>query len=254
MKKRKIALLFAAFAVVGILCSCSDITNMKRDNSPKMKEKRTVEPFTGICIKGASDVHFRQGDTTSVIVVGRENAVKNVKTFVRNGELVIDWKNEGLMKNVINRSVDLYIVSPTLNSVVINGCGDFNVERRLDADSLKVWVSGTGDVKMKGVVCENIDVRLKGTGDIDIDNLACRRSSISLNGTGDIDMKQFGVERTTVDLHGVGDIDLKMDNCGTVICDLYGVGDIELSGTLRNLEKTKRGVGDIDTGGVRYIK
>ena len=67
-------------------------------------------------------------------------------------------------------------------------------------------------------------------------------------------MKQFDVERTTVDLHGVGDIDLKMDNCGTVICDLYGVGDIELSGTLRNLEKTKRGVGDIDTGGVRYIK
>lgn len=254
MKKTKIALLFAAFVVMGVLTSCADITGMKKDNSPKVKVKRTVEPFTGICINGSSDVYYTQGDTTSVVVVGRENTVKNLKTSVRDGELIIEWKDESLINKVINKGVDIYIVSPKLESVIINGCGDFKAKHRVDADSLKVWVDGTGDIEMKGVVCENIDVRLKGTGDININNLACRKSGIVLHGTGDIDIKQFDVEQTTVDLKGVGDIDLKMENCGSVTCSLGGVGDIELSGTLRSLDKKKNGVGDIDTEKVKFIK
>lgn len=254
MKNRKIAALFAALVLVGVLCSCSDITNLRKDDSPKVKVTRAVGSFAGISINGEADVHYRQGDSVSVVVVGRETTVNNLTTEVHDGKLVIEWKNDKLMNKVINRNVDLYIVSPTLNSIAITGCGDFKSEHRIDADTLSVALRGTGDISLVGIVCENIDVNLIGAGDIEIKNIACQSSNFYLKGTGDIEVGLIDVPQTKAELRGVGDVKLKMQNCGSVSCALYGVGDMEVSGSLRKLEKTGSGIGNIETDGVRYIK
>jgi len=49
----------------------------------------------------------------------------------------------------------------------------------------------------------------------------------------------------------VGNIDVDFENSGTADCRLDGVGNIGLKGTLNQLKKDVRGVGRIDTNGLK---
>lgn len=251
MKKKINMTVLLLAAVVATACSSTLVKEQEKDNSPKTRSVRTVNPFTRICIDDVCDVYFTQADTIGVVVTGRRNTIARLDTEVSNGELHLKWDDEKKMRNIANKEVTAYITAPTLKAVTVKGCGDFHAEKRLDADSLRVFLSGVGDINMAGIVCEDIDVKASGVGDITIKNLACEKSRISLNGTGDISIGEIDVADTEINLHGVGDINMSFQDCGRATCNLKGVGDMTLKGSLRQLEKNRNGVGDINTSGLK---
>ena len=70
---------------------------------------------------------------------------------------------------------------------------------------------------------------------------------MSLVGTGEIDVKSVRTLQALVELTGAGDVEVNFDEAGFVDSRLLGTGDIKLTGTVRQLKKQVRGVGDMDT-------
>jgi hypothetical protein len=228
---KKLLLLFAA---VLTLTSCH--TKAKRSYGPEITSVRHARPFEKIQVKGACDVKFAQGDAFSVKVVGADELVKDVVTQFSGTTLTISMKDKHQKFMTFKRKhmPVVYVTSPDLIAIRMEGAGDFEIDGPLDTDTLNVFLKGVGDIELKRVVCDEFYGTLLGTGDIDVDELTAAYSEIRLK--------------------GVGDVDVNFVNSGTAVCTLQGVGDVELSGTLQSLQKEVKGTGDIQTKDLKLGK
>lgn len=229
MKKLLLLLLGVVF-----LSSCSVRAN--RNPEREITSVRPAHPFDHIEIKGLCDVKYKQGDSFGVKIIGDEEQVKRILTEFDGRKLSIRSKS-GKLDFSLNRRKHtpvIYVTSPDLIGIHMEGAGDFEVEDMLDTDTLNVYLKGVGDIEFHRVICDEAYITLTGTGDIDIDGLTAQRSVLNLK--------------------GVGDIDIDFINSGSAVCKLQGVGDIKLSGNLKSLQKTVRGTGSIDVENLKLGK
>ena len=224
MKRIPIFLMIALASLVVVSCG----SGLRRGVSNTVQRRYKVGEFEKIELRTYQSVHYRQADTTSVRIVGRESAVKNVVLKLENGVLKIDNTQPRRLLGLSGHDqVDVYITSPDLTGVSVEGAGDVDIEGLLDTDVLDISLKGAGDIHLENVLCDVLNVTMRGTGDIDVEKVKCQHSTILLK--------------------GVGDIDVNYDHCDRVSCRLYGVGDITLSGNVNHLDKLLKGSGDIDS-------
>ena len=160
-------------------------------------------------------------------------------------------KASGLFSFSKDDDLDIYITSPDLTSVVVNGSGDFKAQGKIDSDNLSLTVLGSGDISLYDVICDNLYAKMNGSGDVEIKQLRCSAAKYELVGSGDISVRQDRVRATDISLKGSGDFKGYLQDCGKVRCNLVGSGDIRLSGTAVSLEKSKIGSGMINTAQLR---
>ncbi len=210
-----------------LLASCN--INVKNDDGPQVTSVRHTRPFDSIEMNSACDVKYVQGDSFGVNVVGGENAVKEVTTEFDGTTLKIGTQKTIAQLNFgMHRTMPtIYVTSPDLIGVRIHGAGNFEVEKPLDTDTLRVFLKGVGNIELSRVICDQLYVTLLGTGNVEIDDITS--------------------QYTDVLLKGVGNVDIGFNHSGNVNCTLQGVGDITLSGTAKQLSKTVKGSGSIDT-------
>ena len=219
---------------------------------------RRVSNFTKIALIGSNDVIYTQGKTTSVKVVGKASEVDNILTTVEHGTLVIKTSARGgtfgFRFGSSDDDVKVYVTSPDLTQIRLQGSGDFKAPRKIDSDNLTVTVVGSGDIDLRNVICDNFSLDVRGSGDVEIDKLCCANSLIAIRGSGDIEINEEKVTTTNAEVYGSGDIELHLSQCGTVNCKVFGSGDITLSGTLRHLNKSSKGSGSIHTRSLSFIR
>ncbi len=219
---------------------------------------RRVSNFTKITLIGSNDVIYTQGNTTSVKVVGKASDVDNILTTVTQGTLVIKTRAQGgkfgFKFGSLSDDVKVYVTSPDITQIRLQGSGDFKTSKKIDSDNLMVTMVGSGDIDLKNVICDKFTLDMRGSGDVEVDKLCCATANLSIRGSGDIDINEEKVTTTNAEIYGSGDMDLHLSQCGTVNCKVFGSGDISLSGTLRHLNKSCKGSGDIHTRGLSFIK
>lgn len=220
--------------------------------SDKVEEKRPLKGFERIRLQGSPDIKYTQGKTWSVRVKAPKSMIKNVKTHVEGNCLVVSLKDNNVFSwgTIKGEEITVYVTSPDLIGVEVHGSGDFDCKTLLDTDNMEVSLRGSGDVNFSDIICDRIKTSLVGSGDIGIKNVTAQQSSVELVGSGDVSIKQNKVRQTQLELKGSGDIKVTCDHCDVVNCRLVGSGDITLSGTVRKLNRTTRGSGDIHTGGL----
>jgi hypothetical protein len=250
------------FAVIATLVLAMSLTscvrNMQRDHDGDDKivtSQRVVRNFDKIVVSTSCDVHYVQGNAPSVRITGPERMLKRIITECNGNTLTIKLTKAGsLMEWYEGDDVDVYVTSPDLIDVTMNGSGDFSADGKVDSDTLNISLFGSGDLNMSDIICDEMTTTLKGSGDIDIQRLECGKSSVFLSGAGDIDIQQFNVAQSNVVLRGVGDISIGFNHCGSAECELYGVGDITLKGDVKSFKKSIMGTGDIDTNEMKVTK
>jgi hypothetical protein len=150
---------------------------------------------------------------------------------------------------------EIYVTSPDLVSVRLSGSGDFTAEQRIDTDQMEVVLRGSGDMRIKDLICDDCHVELIGSGDIDIDRLETKESDVTLVGSGDIVIGLWRVLSTHLSLKGSGDIKVDFnEGCQAVNSELRGSGDITLRGVVSQFKMQKTGSGDIDTDHLKMLK
>ena len=215
--------------------------------------------FERVEISGSPSVVYTQADTFGVRLEGPEKMVENIMTEVKDKTLYVYNKGRVNFKfGVVNLNwgdkddVTVYVSSPDLISVRLNGSGDFFSRKPVDTDVMNITLRGSGDIEFESIICDDCTTELVGSGDIDVSHLDGRTSTVVLIGSGDIRISEANVVETDLSLRGSGDISVNFEEgCQSAQCQLAGSGDITLSGTLTHYDCKKSGSGDINTGDLR---
>lgn len=240
-----------------LLVSCG--TRMRRndvrtDSNRQSKVERNAGTFDKISIFASCNVHYIQGNVTSVRLIGNAEDIENVETNYNQNTLIIRPSSKRRFLGIGREgSVDVYITSPDLISVTVKGAGGFDVKGKLDTDTLHVSVEGAGDVNIPNIICDAFNIVLNGAGDVNVDHLESSSSNIQLYGAGDIKIGQFNVDNSSISVFGVGGVDVDFNNCNRVKCELFGVGDVLLKGNVRDFQKTLKGTGSINVDGLHVL-
>lgn len=242
--------------------SCASTNDETKGNNKVSQERTEIRDFNAITIAGSPDVYYTQGKGFSVKVVAPEKIINHVITEVENHRLNISIERSVsfIGKGGTNISfggdnnVKVYVTSPDIVAVTVNGSGFFSSEKKIDTDKMALRLNGSGDIIISDIVCDDISAELAGSGDVEVNNVNAMTAKWRVYGSGDMEVKQRDVVTTEVNLSGSGDVSVNCVNCGTVTSSLQGSGDIMLSGRVGALQKKKAGSGDIHTDGLTVAK
>lgn len=250
---------FSSLLVLVTLALCSCSTNGLKvtyaTDADIVSQSRSLSGFDKVEINGSPTVYYAQTDSFSVRVRGPKDVVDNIITEVDGSTLFVRNKGKIGVFNVTmggDNGLAVYISSPDLIGVTLNGSGDFISERRVDTDVMNIRLKGSGDIRFSDILCDRCDAELIGSGDLDVKHLDTRETSATLVGSGDIEIRQMNAAQTQLSLRGSGDIDVDfVSGCGSVNAELQGSGDITLKGQVKHLDMHKRGSGDINASSLR---
>lgn len=252
--KCSVLLLTVALGMTSCVMTCD-----RPISSNLVVEQRQHRGFERIEISGSPSVVYIQADTFGVRLEGPEKMVDNIMTEVKDKTLSVYNKGRVNLKfGFVNLNwgdkddVTVYVSSPDLVSVRVNGSGDFFSKKPVDTDVMNIVLRGSGDIDFENIVCDACTTELVGSGDININHLDARTSTAVLVGSGDIRISEANVLETDLSLRGSGDIAVNFEEgCESAQCQLAGSGDITLSGSLTHYDCKKSGSGDIDTSDLR---
>jgi len=205
-----------------------------------------AKPHTTIKVNvaGPFDVDIVQGATESVKIEAPADVMEHILTDVNGGVLKIynkhdmwNWGNWfGLHKKIL-----VHVVIKDVNDINISGSGDVYFREGLTANSLKLSISGSGDMTGK-VSVKTLESKITGSGDMKLAGNA-ESSTVSVVGSGDFTARNLVTASTAVRVSGSGDAAVNASD--RLDAAVNGSGDINYSGGPKNINKRKSGSGDI---------
>jgi hypothetical protein len=205
---------------------------------------RHLSGFHAINVAGPFDVDIVQGGTESVKIEAPTDVMEHILTDVNNGVLKIynkhdmwNWGNWfGLHKKIL-----VHVVIKDVNDINISGSGDVYCRDGLTANSLRLNISGSGDMTGK-VSVKTLESKITGSGDMKLAGNA-ENSTVSVVGSGDFTARNLATISTAVRVSGSGDAAVNASD--RLDAAVNGSGDINYSGSPKNVNKHKSGSGDI---------
>ncbi|HET7118233.1 MAG TPA: head GIN domain-containing protein, partial [Hanamia sp.] len=153
--------------------SCESISG----NGNVSDEKRPLSNINTIKTSGSIDVEINSGNTYSLTVQDDENLIPYVVTEVNGGELNIHYKDG---YSIMNDHAKVMVTVPTLDRIITSGSGDVTTNGVIQSNNeIDMKTSGSGDIKA-AVNAPSIKVTGSGSGDIGLSgmtkNFDCRIS------------------------------------------------------------------------------
>lgn len=238
----------AKYLLVALLSAGAGNTFASRAATENVRSSETVDRhlsgFNAINVAGPFDVFITQGSTESVKVEAPSDVIDRVLTEVNNGVLKVYSKHDTF--NWGNwwgnhKKIAVYVVAKDLNAVSITGSGDVSFKDGLTTNSLKLRISGSGDMVGR-VDVKTLETSISGSGDMNLTGRA-GSSTVSLVGSGDYTARNLTTASTAIRLTGSGDAYVNASE--RIDAALHGSGDIHCSGNPKNVSKSTSGSGDI---------
>jgi len=198
------------------LAACSKETLRGRGDT--ITETRDVSAFSRIEASGSEEVEIIWAAERRVEVTGYRNLVDEYKTDVGGGTLRLRYEND--VWNVRNNNLRVRVFTPSLEELRASGSGDVtvlassapglaeaectgsgNVSIAQPAvNSLKLRVTGSGEMHARSAPAEHIDAETTGSGSIE--STASETLDAKITGSGNI--HYWGSPRVNADVTGSG--------------------------------------------------
>jgi formylmethanofuran dehydrogenase subunit C len=161
------------------------------NESSEVKSTTSYNPgkFYGIIVNNNANIILTQGEENMIRFEGDKKEIKEVKTDIENGALVINGKN--------NRPVTIYISAEELSLIEINGSAKLFVNGSLNSDILLLKVNGEGSMKLD-IRALSIGMVVKGSGKIIVSGTS-GESYARIYGTGNIYKDKLDSFKTSVE-------------------------------------------------------
>ncbi|MBW4888389.1 DUF2807 domain-containing protein [Mucilaginibacter sp. HMF5004] len=211
------------------------------NNAFAKTEDRHLSGFNAISLSGSYDVYITQGNTESVKVEAPDDEIERIVTEVQNGVLKIYTKKGSWNWSWSNKKVAVYVNIKTVNSLGISGSGNVYFKEGINADALKVRVSGSGDVYGKLSV-KTLEAIVSGSGDIKVSGHA-DNATVSVSGSGDYTARDLATVGTTIRVSGSGDATVNASQ--KLEAAVSGSGDIRYTGGASQVTTSAHGSGEI---------
>jgi hypothetical protein len=162
-------------------------------------ERREVELFDSIDMRGPVDLVVRIGTPQRVEVVGDDNLVGRCLTTVDDGRLKVRMERGSYR---FTRGISVAVTVPALEAIRVAASSDVAIHDYSGAD-LRLAVSGSGDISASGTV-DRLRAVVSGSGDLDLADLVARTATVSVSGSGDVHV--HATESLDAVISGSGDV------------------------------------------------
>lgn len=215
--------LVAIFVLGSRFSMCKFAFGGTRGEGPIKTETRNVSGFHGVDLALSGDVTVRTGADYSVAVHAQENLLPLLKTEVNNGILEIYFDGN------VSYSEDLKIEisAPNLDEFLVSGSGKMEVQTPLQAETIHMTVSGSGDIVANNISSSRVTGAISGSGALE---LGGRTGSMSMDisGSGDLKGKQLTCDSLNVQIAGSGSAHARVERALTG--SVAGSGDVFYDG------------------------
>jgi hypothetical protein len=208
-----------------------------KDAAAYFRTEKDAAAFYNIHVKDNIDVEIRQSETPGLIIESTEPASELVVTEIINGTLYIysaENRSSGEKAKVI-------VMTPEIQSIVMDGSGNVTGSGMIDSDYLKVIVSGTGSIAIDVRVLD-IDVQIPGSGKVCLSGNAAS-SKIRIDGRGNVDAENLNTFSSRVDISGSGFCSVLSNDMNVTIS---GKGKVVYRNTPAHLEVNVTGNGSVN--------
>lgn len=210
----------------------------------------SVNDFTDISVEGRNDVYFIQGAKTSVKVSGDEEDIKRMNIYSKDNTLHIreKSKNLSLMSLLSNprNGVKVYVTSPNIRGVYVVGSGNFCAKESIDTDRIKLKITGSGNIAIGNIICDQSSISVVGSGSIEIGGLTTALSDMNIPGSGSISISKSTIKNVTGNITGSGSIELSEANIGYAKSKITGSGSIDIHGKVKEHDEHVTGSGSVN--------
>ncbi|GAB3910269.1 hypothetical protein GCM10028803_49810 [Larkinella knui] len=156
--------------------------------------------FSKIDLGGAFAVRVKRGETFKVIADGREEDIDELRVRVENGELHVDFRNEGMFQWRNRRRIGITITMPDVKSVHFSGATQSIITGFDTLDNLDLKLTGACKTLLD-VKANKLDIDLTGASKA---TLRGRANSLDaqLSGACKLDATAMNVGRADVNAVG----------------------------------------------------
>jgi hypothetical protein len=184
------------------------------------KAQRAVQGFKGVDLEVPAQVDVIQGDVEGVSIETDDNIAPLIETVVEKDQLKVRLaqRSTGIKPTALKVTVR----ARNIESLAISGAGSFQADK-IKGVSLATRISGSGDIRIRALDVDNLNVAISGSGnftadgradraytniagsgDVNAANLASRNVKLAISGSGDA--KVWATESLTVSIAGVGNV------------------------------------------------
>jgi hypothetical protein len=206
-----------AFAALAVLCSCNfsmNLGNAKRIICRGDVEKRPFDltDFEKIVLNGAADLKYSTDETYSVVVEANAEVFQHLNYRVEEGVLILETKYK---VQPIAETFDIYVSSPVLQKLTINGASEASVSRIESEQDLIIGVNGSAQCELKDINVPSLTFTVNGAGELDATRLQVGKLYVNVNGAGDVKIAG-SADYASFSVAGAGDIDARELDCARI--------------------------------------
>jgi hypothetical protein len=191
---------------IGLFMLCSCYRRLDHDchgggvigSGAVVEEIRNVGYFDSIKILGSCKVIFRKDADQGLRLVGEDNILPIIGTWVENGTLIIDNERSYSARY----EVKVYVSMQAVRGLAVASAGCIIGEDAFSTDSLFLEITGAGKIEME-VDARTVHSSIAGAGCISLVGSADRHT-VSITGSGSIEAEDFEVKVYDVVVTGAG--------------------------------------------------
>lgn len=203
-------------------------------------EERTVEQFNKISICCGIDVYITQGTSSTIIVeTNAEEMLSNIKTDVKNDELIISVDKQ--QKNYNNLKMKVHVTANNLIAINASSGADVYSVGQLTANNIDLQSTSGADIKLdikannlKAEASSGSDIKLKGSAEY---------ANVMAHSGADVKMKEMEVKNVDAKASSGADIDLYVTN--ELNASANSAADITYKGNPKTVNQKKDSSSDI---------
>jgi hypothetical protein len=188
-------------------------------------ETRPISGFDRITLRGYGDMLLEQGESEAITIETSKDMLERIVTEVKNGELVISFKN--WLDILFNHQPIQYRISLiNLKGLAISGTSKVRAEH-LKGDTLKLGVSGSGEVTISDLDYEALDAHTSGSAKWRLAGKVVRQE-VAISGSGRYYAEELDSQQAVVRVSGSGHLALKVQQ--TLEISISGAGEVSYIG------------------------
>lgn len=208
-------------------------------------QTRNVSGFYAIQVAGGIDIYLAQGSNEGVAVsAGEEKFIHKIKTEVKEGVLMIWYDNDKSWwsdKTVNNKKLKAYVTVKEVKSIQASGASDVYVQGRVQADELKLKMSGASDFK-GAINCFKLSISNSGASDIHLTG-AATHTKITMSGASAF--KNYDFVTDYCDIHVSGASHVKITVNKEMNASASGASSVSYKGTAAAGNISSSGAGSV---------
>ncbi len=202
-----------------------------------------IQSFFSVEADIVGNIIYTQSNSVYVSATGDKELIDKLKVTEKNGILTLIYKQKQNIKG--KKKLTVYISSPTIEEIEMDGVGNFVLEGFVAAENLSIDFEGVGNFEAMDLQSTNIKASYEGVGNLKLGG-STEFLEVRSRGVGSVDTQKLEAKKAIVRAEGVGSV--KCFASESIDINNSGIGSVTYYGNTVEKNLKNSGIGKIRAG------